>query len=65
MNKKSKEVKNGSVWLPTDGATKGFVTVTRKEGNVLHYKHTDDRGRIHPSPYVAPEDAFLRRFKEI
>jgi hypothetical protein len=61
----NKEIKNGSIWLPLDGVTKGFVTVTRKEGSTLYYKHTDDMGYIHPATYVVPEEKFLERFKAI
>jgi hypothetical protein len=59
------EVKNGSVWVHLDGVTKGFVTVTRRQGNALHYKHTDDNGHIYPNAYVTPEESFLGLFKEI
>ncbi len=65
MRKKFKEIKNGSIWIKMDGITKGFVTITRKEGSTLHYKHTDDRGHIHHDPYEIPEDDFLNHFREI
>ena len=61
----TKEIKNGSVWVPLDGITKGFVTVTRKEGPTVHYKHTDDNERISHFLHCTTEDAFLRHFRGI
>jgi hypothetical protein len=59
------QVKNGSVWVHLDGVTKGFVTVTRRQGSALYYKHTDDNGYIGPNVYVTPEEAFLELFREV